>query len=108
MPIEDTDSDISFLMEHQGAIDAAHSHFEEGVEELLAGLSLPLSNSLDVPPEQVGAKSQELLERLVQLRQEREEAIDAIDQTMEAYIDRFPKEEQDEVRAKMQVLGMFF
>lgn len=106
--MDDRDEDIHLLVKTRSEVNEAHNRFDQEVERLLANLSLPLTNSLDVPTEQVAVKSQEILEALVRLREEREAAINAANQTMETYFNGFPEEEREEVRAKMQILGAIF
>lgn len=100
------EEEAHLIVETDSDLREAHDNFDQAVERLLAGLSLPLSESLNVPPGQVASKSQEILEALIRLRQEREALLNRTAERMEEYINRFSEEERVEVRARIEVMGM--
>ncbi|MBI3332409.1 hypothetical protein HYZ99_05660 [Candidatus Peregrinibacteria bacterium] len=100
------DEAFELAFETKQRVRDAHERFDEEIERVLSTLKLPLTNSLNVPEEQVAVKSQEILETLIRLREARDQILDETDHAIDEYVNRFPEEERDEIRAKMQVIGM--
>ena len=81
----------------------ACKRFDEQLETLIKKLTLPLSESLGVPPEQVPAASQEILEAIIRLRQERDEVFRAADAAIEEHVGSFPEKDRQEVRETIKL-----
>ena len=98
------DEDLQFAVDTQSAIRDANETYDQSLAEILATLSLPLTECLGVAADKVDEKSREILEKIIVLRSQRDEALADVERKFEDYINRSPEAERDEVRAKLMIL----
>ncbi len=96
--------EIDMSLEYSVKVAEANEQFDQEIERMLAGLSLPLNTALAVSDQEVPAKSQTILEEIVRLKQERDAAIKQAYQRIGAYVHGFAEEQREEVYSRIKML----
>jgi transcription-repair coupling factor (superfamily II helicase) len=98
---------------HETIVDIAsivHSAIDSANTEYTIDLEKLLSSAEQKSPEEINQQATNLLKEILQLRQKRnktiQEAYKRAEQEKETFIKSLPQQEQDEVRAEIEVLMM--